>query len=171
MKEYGLPPYDAEVLCSEKGIATYFEETVSLAGDAKITSNWIMREVLEELKTESAGIGTFPITPARLAGLIGLVKSGAVSGTAGRDVFKEMLVSGDDAPTVVERLGLEQISGEGELETMVEEVLAENPKEVERYRGGKTQLLGYFVGQVMKRSGGKANPKLTNEILREKLKS
>lgn len=167
--EYNLSAYDAGVLCAEKELADYYEAVVQNVGDAKLSSNWVMREVLEELKSGGAGIDEFAILPERLAGLIVLVRDGIISGSAGREVFKHMVKSGDEATAVVKRLGLQQISEAGELEALVEAVLSENPKEVERYRGGKTQLLRFFVGQVMKRSKGKANPRRTDEILRKKL--
>ncbi len=166
---YGLSLYDAGVLCAEKGIADYFEAVVETTGEPKTSANWVMREVLEELKGVEAGIEQFPVAPARLAELIMLVRNGVISGSAGHDVFGEMVRSGGTADEVVKRLGLTQVSDEGALEALVEEVLAEHPREIERYRRGKTQLLGYFVGQVMKRSGGKANPKVTGDILRRKL--
>ncbi|RKZ08047.1 Asp-tRNA(Asn)/Glu-tRNA(Gln) amidotransferase GatCAB subunit B, partial [bacterium] len=168
-KEYNLSSYDASVLCSEKKIADYYEELASIAGDPKLSANWMMREVMEELKEQSVSIEQFSLQPERLAGLIRLVKENVVSGSAARDVFKEMVKSNESAEEVVRRLGLEQISGEGELEKMIDEVIAENPREVERYREGKIQLLGFFVGQVMKKSRGKANPKLTGEIIKRKL--
>ncbi len=167
--EYGLSLYDAAVLCAEKGVADYYEAVVHGAGDAKVSSNWVMRDVLEQLKTSGITIENFPAPPEELAGLLKLVLGGVVSGTAGRDVFKEMVKSGEGAEAVVKRLGLQQISEAGELERWIEEVLSENPKEVERYCAGKRQLLGFFVGQVMKKSAGRANPKLTGEMLKKRL--
>jgi len=191
-REFGLPAYDAAVLCGERALADYYEEVVRAGCEPKAAANWVMREVLEELKTRAAAAapgaaeGVFlgergpasradafamrmPIEAARLAGLIKLVQTGVVSGSAGREVFKEMVKSGESATAVVERLGLTQVSGGDELETWVAEVVRENPGEVERYRGGKTQLLGFFVGQVMKKSGGKANPKVAGESIRKRL--
>jgi aspartyl-tRNA(Asn)/glutamyl-tRNA(Gln) amidotransferase subunit B len=166
---YGLSAYDADVLCAEKGVADYFEEVADTTGEPKTSANWVMREVLEGLKEVETGIERFPVTPASLGKLIMLVRGGVISGSAGHDVFVEMARSGGTACAVVKRLGLTQVSDEGALETLVEEVLADHPGEIEKYRRGKTQLLGYFIGQVMKRSGGKANPKVTGDILRRKL--
>jgi len=129
-----------------------------------------MREILEEIKSAAeSGMASSPLSAERLAGLIALVSSGVISNSAGREVFKEMVKSGDPAAKVVERLGLTQVSGANELEQWVADVIAANPDEVARYKGGKTQLLGFFVGQVMKQSAGKANPKLTGEIVKKML--
>jgi aspartyl-tRNA(Asn)/glutamyl-tRNA(Gln) amidotransferase subunit B len=182
---YTLSAYDAGVLCAEKGLADYYEAIVKAGGDPKPAANWVMREILEEIKsraTETTALagaesapagGAFvfeaPVPAERLAGLIALVSKGAISNSAGREVFKEMVKSGDPAAKVVERLGLAQVSGADELEQWVADVIAANPDEVARYRAGKTQLLGFFVGQVMKKSAGKANPKLTGEIVKKML--
>ncbi|RJR28060.1 MAG: Asp-tRNA(Asn)/Glu-tRNA(Gln) amidotransferase subunit GatB [Candidatus Latescibacterota bacterium] len=184
-RHYGIPPYDASVLCGEKGLADYFEAVAGAGADAKLAANWIMREVLEEMKSGSTAprsdagavpsAGPFgfeaPLDPSRLAGLIALVKKSAVSGSAARDAFKEMVRSGESAETVVARLGLAQESDSAALEKWIDEVIAENPDEAARYRAGKTALLGFFVGQVMKKSRGTANPKLTGELVRAKLGS
>ena len=169
-EKLALSAYDAGVLCAEKGLADYYEAVVSAGGDPKLAANWVMREILEEIKSggefEAAAA---PVPAPRLAGLIALVSGGVISNSAGREVFKEMVKSGDPAAKVVERLGLTQVSGANELEQWVADVIAANPDEVARYKGGKTQLLGFFVGQVMKKSAGKANPKLTGEIVRKML--
>jgi len=177
-EKYGLSAYDANVLCAEKRLADYYEEVVRGGSDPKLAANWVMREVLEEIKSGageplSADAFAFkaPVEPRRLAELIALVSTGGISNSAGREVFKEMVKSGDPPARVVERLGLTQVSGEKELEQWVGGVIAANPDEVARYKAGKTQLLGFFVGQVMKKSGGKANPKLTAEIVKKKLEA
>jgi aspartyl-tRNA(Asn)/glutamyl-tRNA(Gln) amidotransferase subunit B len=169
IEEYALSAYDAGVLTAEKEIADYYEAVARLAGDPKLSSNWVMREVLEELKNSGREIGDLEVPPDRLAALLSLVKEGVISGSAGREVFKEMVSSGDDAQSVVERLGLQQISGADELESIIDAVLEEHANEVERYKAGEEQLHRFFVGQVMKRSRGKANPKLADELLRRKL--
>ncbi len=166
---YGLPPYDAGVLCAERGIADYFEAVAASTGEEKTSANWVMREVLGALKGFTAGIEEFPVAPEQLGKIMRLVTDGVLSGSAGSEVFGEMVRSHETAEVALRRLGLTQISDEGALERMIEQVLADHPKETEKYRAGKTQLLGYFVGQVMKQSGGKANPKLTGEILRRLL--
>jgi aspartyl-tRNA(Asn)/glutamyl-tRNA(Gln) amidotransferase subunit B len=176
-EKYNLPAYDANVLCAEKGLADYYEEVVKAGSDPKLAANWVMREILEETKSaaaaESSTADVFafhePVAAPRLAELIALVSKGLISNSAGREVFKEMLKSDESPGKVVERLGLAQVSGEEELERWASEVIAANPDEAARYKAGKTQLLGFFVGQVMKKSAGKANPKLTGEIVRKKL--
>ena len=177
-EKYGLSAYDANVLCAEKRLADYYEEVVRGGSDPKLAANWVMREILEEIKSGagqplSADAFAFkaPVEPRRLAELIALVSTGGISNSAGREVFKEMVKSGDPPARVVERLGLTQVSGEKEIEQWVAGVIAANPDEVARYKVGKTQLLGFFVGQVMKKSGGKANPKLTAEIVKKKLEA
>jgi aspartyl-tRNA(Asn)/glutamyl-tRNA(Gln) amidotransferase subunit B len=176
-EKYGLPAYDAGVLCAEKGLADYYEEVVSSGAASKPAANWVMREVLEERKssadTEPSAAEVFgfnaPMGAKPLAELIALVSEGIISNSAGREVFKEIVKSGELPGKIVERLGLAQVSGEREIEQWAADVIAENPREVARYKAGKTQLLGFFVGQVMKKSAGKANPKLTDEIVRKKL--
>ena len=169
-EKFGLPAYDANVLCAERWLADYFEAVVSAGSDPKLAANWVMREILEEIKSGAeSGKAPVPVSAERLAELIALVSGAVISNSAGREVFKEMVKSGDPAAKIVERLGLTQVSGANELEQWVAEVIAANPDEVARYKGGKTQLLGFFVGQVMKKSAGKANPKLTGEIVKKKL--
>jgi aspartyl-tRNA(Asn)/glutamyl-tRNA(Gln) amidotransferase subunit B len=167
--EYNLSAYDAGVLCAEKTMADYFEEVARAAGDPKVSANWVMREVMEELKSSGAAIEDFTVSPADLASLIKLVADDTLSGQAGREVFKEMASSGENAEAVVKRLGLQQISAGGELERFVDEVITGYPDEAERFRAGETKLIGFFIGQVMKKSGGKANPKVTGDIVRKKL--
>ncbi len=168
-REYGLSAYDAGVLTTESNIADYFEETVRLTGEPKMSANWVMRDVLRELKTSGGDIGVFPAGPDALAGLIDLIKEGVVSTSAGAEVFTAILESGESAVDAVRRLGLEQISGEDVLEAIIDRIVESNPDALERYRGGKKQLMKFFVGQVMKESGGKADPVIAGEILRKKL--
>ncbi len=168
-REYGLSVYDAGVLTAESDIADYFEETVRLTDEPKISANWVMRDVLRELKSRGGDIGVFPAGPDTLAGLIDLIKEGVVSTTAGAEVFIAMIESGESASDTLRRLGLEQISGEDALEALVDRVIESNPDALDRYRGGKKQLMKFFVGQVMKESGGKADPVIAGELLRKKL--
>ncbi len=168
-REYGLSACDAEVLTAESGVADYYEETARLTGEPKMSANWVMRDVLRELKSRGGGIGEFPVGAGALAGLIDLIGGGVVSTTAGAEVLTAMLETGESAADALKRLGLERISGEDELEGIVDRVLESNPGELERYRGGKKQLMKFFVGQVMKESGGKADPVIAGEILRRKL--
>ena len=170
-EEFGLPRYDAEVLTAEKELAVYFEEVVAFVGQkqAKAASNWVMGDILRLLNEYKITIEQCPIPPERLARMIALITEGVISGKIAKYVFDEMAGSGKDPETIVEEKGLRQISDTGAIESVVEEVLAANPDEVEAYRGGKTKLMGFFVGQVMKATEGKANPKALQEILRVKL--
>lgn len=168
-QDYGLSAYDAGVLTAEKDIADYYEETAQLTAEPKITANWIMRDVLRELKSRDGDITGFPVGPDALADLIGLVGKRYISPSAGTEVFTAMLESGETAEDAVRRLGLEMITEEGRLESIVDKVLASNPDEAERYRAGKKQLMKFFIGQVMKESGGKADPGIAGDILRKRL--
>ncbi len=168
VEEMNLPEYDAGVLTASKDIADYFEECVSLYNNPKTVSNWIMTEVLRELKEED-DIVTIPVTPERLSELLNLIDSGTISGKIAKDVFAEMVSSGKSAKEIVEEQGIKQISDEAELENIVAGILEKHPEEISRYKGGDQKLIGFFVGQVMKVTQGKANPKVVNEILRKEL--
>ena len=169
LEELALPEGDVEVLTSSRSLADYFEELVSLLGNPKTASNWARGPLLKEanrVRRDVAGLGP---TPADVAELISLVENGTLSGSMGRTVLGRMVDSGRRAPEVVESEGLAQVQDTDELETWVDGVLAESPEEVERYRGGEAKLLGHFIGRVMRRSGGRADPKATGELLRERL--
>ncbi len=168
-EEYLLSDYDSGVLCADKGIADYFEIVAESTGLPKKSANWVMREIMGALKNLGCAIKAFPVEPEKIAGLIVLVEDGIISGSAGQDVFAEMIKSGADPKEVVKKLGLEQISDSSELEDMVDGIIAAHPEEGERYREGKKNLLGFFVGQVMKESRGKANPELARNIFIKKL--
>ena len=169
--QYGLPAYDAQVLTSSKELADYFEAVLADFSQPKVVSNWIMSELLRELKRDERDMAECPVPPEHLAELLELMEKNVISGKIAKSVFKEMYETGASAGTIVKEKGLEQVTDEGAIEAVVAEVLAECPEEVEAYRKGKEKLLGFFVGQVMKKTRGKANPKLVNEILRKKLKS
>ena len=168
---FGLPRYDAEVLTAEKELAAYFDEVVEAAGkeQAKAASNWVMGDILRLLNEKKITIDKCPISPRGLARMISLITDGTISGKIAKTVFDSMAESGKDPEAIVEEKGLEQITDTSAIENVVKEVLASNPTEVDAYQGGKTKLMGFFVGQVMKATGGKANPKALQEILREKL--
>ncbi|GIW48449.1 MAG: aspartyl/glutamyl-tRNA(Asn/Gln) amidotransferase subunit B [Deltaproteobacteria bacterium] len=168
INQYGIPSYDAEILTSSREIADYFEECVRHYGKPKTVSNWIMTEVLRELKGEE-DITSFPVTPEKLAELLKLVDNGTISGKIAKDVFSEMVVTGKRAIDIVEEKGIRQISDEAEIERIISQVIENNPNEVARYKAGQEKLLGFFVGEVMKATKGKANPRLVNEILRKRL--
>ncbi|MFH1597379.1 MAG: Asp-tRNA(Asn)/Glu-tRNA(Gln) amidotransferase subunit GatB [Pseudomonadota bacterium] len=181
--EYGLPEYDAEVLTADKALTDYFEATVKVFPNPKQVSNWIMVEIMRELKKGAKVIGpaaaTIPpifvsasgtrISPEGLGRLLSLVKTGAISGKLAKEVFEEMLATGKDPGAIVQERGLVQITDAAALEPLAREILAAHPKEVADYRAGKTKLLGFFVGQLMKRTKGQANPQLANEIFQKLL--
>ncbi|MEZ4546985.1 MAG: Asp-tRNA(Asn)/Glu-tRNA(Gln) amidotransferase subunit GatB [Thermodesulfobacteriota bacterium] len=167
-KDYGLPEYDAGVLTSSREIADYFEEALSHYKNPKTLGNWIMTEVLRELRDED-DISAFPVTADKLAGLLNLIEDGTISGKIAKDVFAEMVSGGGTAKEIVEKKGIKQISDKGELEDLIAGILEKHPDEISRYKGGDEKLIGFFVGQVMKATQGKANPKLVNEILRTEL--
>jgi aspartyl-tRNA(Asn)/glutamyl-tRNA(Gln) amidotransferase subunit B len=169
LREYNLPEYDAEVLTEERAVAEWFEEAVRLGGSPKKVSNWMMTELLRLLKEHEKEITDIPLNPSHLVKMLDLIDKGTISGTIGKKVFSEMFLTGKDPEVIVEEKGLVQITDTSELEKMVDDVLKNNPKEVERYKKGETKLLGFFVGQVMKASKGKANPKIVNELLRKRL--
>jgi len=168
-RDYGIPPYDIDILTTAPDIARYFEETVGAGADPKKASNWIMGEVLRVLNETQSSLGEFKVEPAMLAELIKLVDSGSISGSIAKTVFDEMTLTGKNPGAIVEAKGLTQISDKSELEKIVREVIEASPDEVAKYRAGKTQVIGYFVGQVMKATGGKANPNEVNALLREML--
>jgi len=169
--DYGLPPYDAQVLTSSKALANYFETAVSAFPQPKMVSNWIMSELMRELNRDDREIEACPVAPDNLAELLQLIDEGTVSGKIAKTVFEQMYTSGKRAKVIVEEKGLVQVKDEGAIESIVDEILAGNPTEVEQFRAGKEKLLGFFVGQIMRKTKGKANPQLVNEILLKKLTS
>jgi aspartyl-tRNA(Asn)/glutamyl-tRNA(Gln) amidotransferase subunit B len=173
MRQHGLPEYDAEVLTRAfRGGADYFEETVAAGAGAKTASNWVLGEVRRALNakgSDDVAVLRGDVPPARLAGLIRLVEAGAISGPTAKDVFEKMLATGRAAGEIVTAEGLGRIDDEGALRAVVRQVIADNPKPVEQYRAGKTTTLGFLVGQVMKATGGKANPAIVNALVREAL--
>jgi aspartyl-tRNA(Asn)/glutamyl-tRNA(Gln) amidotransferase subunit B len=167
--ELGLSAYDAEVLAADQALAAYFEECVPLAGDAKLCANWIMGEISRHLNEASMAIAEAPVTADRLAGLLKRIKDNTISGKIAKTVFEKMWQSGKDADAIIEAEGLTQVTDTAAIEALIEEVIAANPGQAAEYRAGKEKLMGFFVGQVMKASKGKANPGLVNQILKAKL--
>ena len=163
--QYGLPRYDSEVLTSSRELADYFELCARETSDAKMVSNWIMGELLRELKADDSTIEDCPVTASALVELLKMIKDGIISWRIGKDVFKEMYREGESARRIVKDRGLVQISDEREIALIVKQVLRESPDQVDEYRKGKRQLFGFFVGQVMEKTGRTANPRLVNEIL------
>lgn len=169
MADYGLGTYDAGLLTAERETADYFEQAAKAAGDAKRAANWINVELFAQLNKQGLGIAESPVTPQHLGGLIRLIGDGTISGKIAKDVFEEMVATGADPGQIVADKGLQQITDSDAIAGIVDDVIAANAGQVAAYRGGKTGLLGWFVGQVMKASGGKANPGLVNTLLRERL--
>jgi aspartyl-tRNA(Asn)/glutamyl-tRNA(Gln) amidotransferase subunit B len=166
-----LSAYDARVLTDERAVAEYFESVIKAGANAKQAVNWIMGDIAGYLNQNKLSITEIALTPATLAELISLIESGIISGKIAKDILPELLTKGGSAKELVESKGLIQISDTGELEAIIEQVVAANPKELEQYRNGKTKLLGFFVGQVIKQTGGRADPKLTNQLMAKKLNS
>ncbi len=169
VQQYGLPEYDAGVLIASKPLADYFEACVSLFSQPKTVSNWVMGELRRELNAAHTPVERSPVTPERLANLLQLVENGTVSLKVARDLFTELYATGKSPEQLVKEKGLMQVSDEALIGRLVDEVVAANPNQVAQYRGGKPAVLGFFVGQVMKASGGKANPGKVNELLKNKL--
>jgi len=167
--QLALSPYDARVLTDDKAVAEYFEGAIAAGAPAKQAANWVMGDLTAYLKNEKLAIGEIPLQPQDLAELISLIDTGTISGKMAKDILPELLSTGGSPQKFVESKGLIQISDAGAIESAIDAVLAANPKELEQYRAGKTKLLGFFVGKVMKETGGRADPKLTNELLANKL--
>ena len=167
--EYGITEYDARVLSATGAMADYFEEAAKASGDAKTAANWVQGELAGALKAAELEIEASPVKSQELAALIKLLGDGTLSSKLAKEVFAKMFESGKTAEEIIEAEGLKQISDTGELESIIDELIAKNTKQVEMYRGGKTTILGYFVGQVMKATKGQANPKVVNELLTKKL--
>lgn len=169
VSQYCLPLYDAQMLTSSRPLADYFEAAAKEFAHPKLLSNWIMSELLRELNRNDREIEECPVSPQHLAELLRLLDSGVISGRIAKAVFDEMFASGKSAQSIVDEKGLVQVSDQTALEAAVDQVLSENPGEVSQFRAGKEKLLGFFVGQVMKKTRGKANPQIVNEILAKKL--
>jgi len=167
VNEYELPEYDAVILTASRDLADFFEEAVKNCGKAKKVSNWIMTELLRELKGED--VTACNVKAKQLGALLKMVDDGTISGKIAKTVFLEMMESGKDPETVVKEKNLIQVSDTGELRGIVQEIIAANPSQAEDYKGGKTKLMGYFVGQLMQKTKGKANPKIANELFSEEL--
>ncbi|MBW4651023.1 MAG: Asp-tRNA(Asn)/Glu-tRNA(Gln) amidotransferase subunit GatB [Kastovskya adunca ATA6-11-RM4] len=168
--EFGLSAYDARVLTDDRLVAEYFEAAVTANANPKQIANWVMGDIAAHLNTERLNIDAIALKPLILAELVTLIEDGTISGKIAKDILPELLAQGGSVKELVERKGLIQISDTGELEKIIDEAIADHPKELEQFRNGKTKLQGFFVGQVMKKTSGRADPKLTNQILSKKLK-
>ena len=167
--EMGLSPYDARVMTDDRATAEYFEATVAAGAGAKLAANWIMGDISAYLNNEKLTIGAIALKPEMLAEMVSLIESNTISNKIGKDILPELLTKGGSAKTLVESKGLVQVSDPNVIEEAIDKVLAAHPDELEKYRGGKKNMAGFFVGQVMKQTGGKADPKLTNQLLMKKL--
>ena len=169
IKDYSLNAYEANVLVSEKEISDYFEEVIKNS-DIKLAKNWIMGDLFASLNDKNISISESPVTAKKMSQLIDSISSGIISERTAKEVFEVMKETGEEPNKIIESKGLQQKSDPKELEAIIEKILTENKDKVDQYKSGKDKLFGFFVGQVMKVSGGKANPQLVNEILKKKLK-
>ncbi|HYW91717.1 MAG TPA: Asp-tRNA(Asn)/Glu-tRNA(Gln) amidotransferase subunit GatB [Gammaproteobacteria bacterium] len=171
VEQYALSQYDAGVLTASRELADYYERVAEAApDDPKLAANWVMGELAGALNKAGLDITRSPVPPERLAGLLARIADQTISGRVAKEVFEAVWAGEGDADSVIEQRGLKQITDTGELESLIERVMADNPEQLAQYRAGRDKLLGFFVGQVMKASRGKANPQQVNELLREKLK-
>ena len=168
--EFGLGAYDAGVLVSSREMAEYFEQVVSICGDAKLSANWVTVELLGLLNRNNWEFDESPISASRLGTLIARIKDNTISGKIAKTVFEAMVEDADEVDTIIDRKGLKQVTDSSEIEKLVDEVIATNPDQVQQFRDGKEQVFGFLVGQCMRLSKGKANPGQVNKVLKEKLK-
>jgi aspartyl-tRNA(Asn)/glutamyl-tRNA(Gln) amidotransferase subunit B len=168
VESYGLREYDAGVLTATRALSEYFEKAAAASGDPRTAANWVTGDLMGAL--EGRDIAESPVSPEQLGELVALIAKGEISGKLAKEIFAKMMASGDSARAIMDREGLRQISDTGALSKIVDDVIAANPKQVEQYRSGKTTVLGFFVGQVMKATKGQANPATVNEILVARLK-
>jgi len=169
VKSYKIPEYDAGVLTSSKPLADYFEQCTALFPQPKTISNWMMGDLLRELKKDGRNIVDCPVSPSALVDLLKLIESGTISGNIAKGIFEEMYQTQKSAGSIVDEKGLKQITDSSAIEKIVAEVLQANPSQVEEFKGGKEKVLGFLVGQVMKASKGKANPAMVNKLLKKKM--
>ena len=170
INDYGLSSYDASVITEERDTAEFYE-VASAGQDRKLVANWMTVELFGALNKSGQSLSDCNISPAMLGGLVGLISDGTISGRIAKDVFADMFETGKDAASIVDEKGLKQVSDSGAIEALIDTVIEANMDKVEEYRGGKDKLFGFFVGQVMKQSGGQANPGMVNQILKSKLDS
>lgn len=169
VQKFSVSEEDAKTLTSSKALADYFEKVVEISGDAKKSTGWVLSELLARVNEDEISIGEQKITAENLGKLVKLIAEGTISGKIGKEIFPEMWETGADVEKIIEKKGLKQISDSGEIEKLVDQVIADNPQQVEQFKAGKESLLGFFVGQIMKASQGQANPQMVNELLKKKL--
>jgi aspartyl-tRNA(Asn)/glutamyl-tRNA(Gln) amidotransferase subunit B len=167
--EYGLSEYDAELLTATRAIAEYFETAARVSGNAKTAANWVMGDLMGLLKAGGKEIADSPVTAQRLGELVKQIGSGELSGKLAKEIFPKMFSTGEAASAIMEREGLKQISDSGALEKIIADVIANNPKQVEQYKGGKTTVINFLVGQAMKATRGQANVAVVTDLFKQKL--
>jgi aspartyl-tRNA(Asn)/glutamyl-tRNA(Gln) amidotransferase subunit B len=170
IREHKLPEQDADLIAINKSSSQLFEDTVNLGNNPIIVSNWIKGDFTRLLNEENKSIEESSINSTRLDGMFKLIDEGTISGKIAKTVFEEMFRTGKDAEEIVKEKGLVQMSDEAGIETIIDGILSKNPEAIERFRAGEAKLMGFFVGQVMKETKGKANPKIVNELLQKKLR-
>jgi aspartyl-tRNA(Asn)/glutamyl-tRNA(Gln) amidotransferase subunit B len=169
MADYGLSGYDAGVITASRAVAEYYDQIIAFKAEPKAAANWLMGEVSKFLNSANLGIEQCPVSPEKLAGLISLIEQGTISSKIAKTVFEEMWNSGKDADAIVKEKGLVQITDTGEIEAIVDSVIAANPQSVADFKAGKDRALGFLVGQIMKQTKGRANPEMVNKLLRDRL--
>jgi aspartyl-tRNA(Asn)/glutamyl-tRNA(Gln) amidotransferase subunit B len=167
--QFNLSEYDAGLLASDKDLADFFEEVIKVSNSPKLSANWIMGELSAELNNENLSIKESKVSSNKLGQLISRIEDGTISGKIAKDIFEKMWSSGKEVDEIIQSEGLKQVTDDKEIESMIDGVIKSNPEQLEQYRSGKDRLFGFFVGQVMKASQGKANPKQVNDILKSKL--
>jgi len=169
IEKYGIRPYDAAVLTDSRELADYYEEVMSNTKDGRTASNWVQSELLGALKTSNESISTFKVRPKMIADIVNKINSGEISGKIAKQIFAEMVESGKSADAIIKEQGLAQVSDESQILDVINKILNANPDNVSKYKSGKTNVFGFFVGQVMKETKGQANPQIVNKLLKEKL--
>jgi aspartyl-tRNA(Asn)/glutamyl-tRNA(Gln) amidotransferase subunit B len=169
IRDFKLSPYDAGVLVAEQESAVYFDQVAKGRKDPKLAANWVISELFAVLNRQGLDIAKSPVSATSLAGLLDLIENATISGRIAKDVFAQMVETGKEAAVIVDEKGLKQVTDTGAIEKAVDDVIAANQDKAEQVKGGKAALIGWFVGQVMKGTGGKANPAMVNEILKKKL--
>ena len=167
MKDYGLSAYDAGVLVAERESADFFEQ-VARGRDAKLAANWVVNELFGRLNKEGTAIGDSPVSAAAMGSIVSLISDGTISGKIAKDVFEIVWTEGGDPAAIVETRGMKQVTDMGAIEAAVDQVIAANPQKVDQAKA-KPSMVGWFVGQVMQATGGKANPQAVNELIKKKL--
>jgi aspartyl-tRNA(Asn)/glutamyl-tRNA(Gln) amidotransferase subunit B len=169
VETYGLRDYDAQALTQTRALSEYYETAAKVSGDPRAAANWVMGDLSGALNADGRDITESPVSATHLGELVGLIRKNEISGKLAKEIFPKMFLSGEAPRVIMEREGLTQISDTGALEKIIDDVIVANPKQVEQYKGGKTAVIGFLVGQIMKASRGQANPAAVNELLKKRL--